>query len=493
MLGNSQFQGKTLFDYFGPLKLISTVAGSLLAAGHQLIHKFSKGFTAFKTPAEDTKITRFVKNPFLYELAKDGKKSYILGTNHVLPLSILPPTCQAIIQNTHHLFTEVLSFPDGTTEIKPLTYEELEELEMLNPEYSSDKNWFTELSVPEQKLFKHYWAQIKHYYPAKLDPTRLTARVVSSDLEMLSQKAGMDHIIELHHVRGSHSGIKSYALDDRDSPRIDDEQPSIACALKILNEKQEDLDFLTGQLNHIVLDGNVLARNQYWIRKLLDELPKLNEQALVVVGADHLGGEQGLLYLFSQAGYDIKRINQKGKFKPCLYSDPVALKAFFQDNKTKEQSMRRVNTLISKVLSDTDYSEEHEELYNLLNELQNLIPKSRTFNFREFSNITECLTYYEQNVEDLMAFTKMRESFNTKIQSLVEILLDESSPYEDEHQQEFHALMSLQKRLLDGNSLNLDLSQFKLSLLSHQDRVSQLVPLQQVCPRQAHDCMTLKL
>lgn len=493
MLGNSGFQGKVLFYYPALLNLISTVAGSLLTFGQQFINRLFKSFTAFKTPAQETKNPRMVKNPFLYELTKDGKKFYILGTNHRTPLKTLPPTCQAIIQSTHHLFKEVVNFPDGTPEIKPFTYQELEEFGMLNPEYSSGSNWFTELAISEQILFKKYWAKIKHNYPENFDPTRLTASVVSSDLSVLSQRKGMDHSIEYNHVSGNHSGTNSYALDDLDSPRTDDEEPSVTCALEILYEKHRDLGFLTGQLNHIILDENVLARNQYWMSKLLEKLPKLNEQALVVVGADHLGGEQGLLNLFLQAGYDIKRINQDGEFKPCLFSDPVALKAHFQENKAKEQAVRSVDALIDKVLNVTDYSEEHEELYNQLNDLQNVLQKSKAFKFRDFANLTDCLDYYEKSVEDLLAFTTMRESFNTTIQSLVDILLGESSPYEDEHQQEFDALLSLQNRLLDANSLSIDLSQFKLSLTGHQDRVSQLVPQQQDCDQQAHPYITSKL
>lgn len=336
------------------------------------------------------------KNPFMFKLSKDGKVFYILGTNHAIPLEVLPDSCYQIIGNTKHLYQEVHNFfpaPGGIQNYprKRLTTKDLDCLGLIMEE--SDEDWYSILSRTQKMVLNTVWQNIKEYYPVGIEISRLKITEIKSQVDLYKESHGMDSQIEKQHFDGKNKGSASYALDERSSTEdvinFPDEESLTedvikldeAVSISILKDLLSNLDFnpiqhkefYSGKLREALIEDNfnISKRNKQWERKLSSALRRQNGQILVVVGSAHLGTKDGLLANFSRLGYKVQRMSQSGVFNNCIYNNPSEMDEYYRSIEPNVKLAQEILGTLkqyrdSLLQSDTSYTKEVAKIYKKL-------------------------------------------------------------------------------------------------------------------------------
>lgn len=301
------------------------------------------------------------QNPYMFQLQKDGKTIYLLGTNHEIPLEVLPEPCLEIIENCEHLFKEVFNvFPQPGCKHSDNSYqftkEQMQYAHLLRTK--DDENWYAKLSRTEIAALQTAWKKIKQYYPNDVRPQDITITELEYRLGLHNQERGMDQHIERNHFEGKHKGKQAYMLDTGTllAHREIRESETDICSIKaLLNtvafDPENYKEFYSGDLNeHFdTSQSNCKERNQKWMRKIHSKIRTEKGQILIVVGHYHLGTEDGLLAEFVHHGYNIKRMNAHGHFENCPYSDLTEMQKIHAKGKFIQKSMQEIESDISNL------------------------------------------------------------------------------------------------------------------------------------------------
>lgn len=384
---------------------------------------------------------KITDNPFFYRLRKGAKTFYILGTNHLVPLSALPQACRDIIAKTDHLFKEVLNyFPTDTNcSISQDTQLSLADLKTLGiiDKRPKKQRWFMELTPSERSRILDFWDEIKDQYPSSINISQLKITEVYYQLNLFSQKKGMDHTIEQNHFDGQHTGKFAYALDERSEEEEEDNLLNSASigAIRYLLENQSFepssySHYYNGILNEFIIDdqSKIAERNAKWIEKTHGPLQSLEGQILIAVGCDHLGTKTGLLRHFAEQGYYIDRMNANGSFETCPYSNLKKLKAY-QNSRQKraletlkiEEQVKKINQkLLTPAVVFTDsVSQQCDELNVFLAQLEN----SSTLAISEFKLLTRQLEVHKQRYRQ----HKKTKILADRLQEVLDTLISEDN------------------------------------------------------------------
>lgn len=255
----------------------------------------------------------------LFQIKKNSKVSYILGSAHTLPLNTLP---QALIKIINQCKTLVLEFaPDNK-----LTLQNLRDIGFISPK---ENDWYQHLSkkaleILIKKLREFLKFKVEAGVSIKLSEfnPRLIPQLIDfannyeslgMDVELAKQFKGKTHDLE---------GIERYEFCDTIKPlEIDELEQYILDHEKIDNEIG---DYLNQDLRDTFPESDFLfklltKRNLRWINKIIDFHEKSDGPVLFAVGNAHLSvqGGTGILELLKEFGFEIRRFNLKGNL-PAL-------------------------------------------------------------------------------------------------------------------------------------------------------------------------------
>ena len=258
---------------------------------------------------------------------KNGGSLYLCGTIHILRDSDypLPPAFETAYQNSKEL---VLELPPGAGQSGNLTLR-MRELGTLP---ASDR---LEKLLPAADMAKvRTWAEKRGMDMALLNrfhPWFVSLMMVAVEYEALG--AGSDHGVDQHFEERAQNDSKpglgletveeQLALFSTMTPEQEQEvlQQTLAELEYVAEEyetmirawKQGDLAALQDMLfreaarHPELMDRFLTARNRAWVPRLLEILDR-GGQAMVLVGAGHLGGPEGLLALLQKAGLEAVKV-----------------------------------------------------------------------------------------------------------------------------------------------------------------------------------------
>jgi len=293
----------------------------------------------------------------MFKLTKGKTIFYILGSCHTLPLEVLHPAARSIISKTTHLFLEVIA-PNGP--VVPISHERLTVLRLLRQ--NSDVNWYPYLDESEREILNKVWECIKNTFPENIRVSQLNLNTIATAVFGYECNKGMDSQIENEFFARKTAGNEAYQLDIREPHESfsDDMECDSVESLKFRlraadYQKSDDIkDYHSGKLQEAVLDEKfeIKNRNQQWMKKLnkfLDEENNEKNTVLVVVGENHLGSEDGLLFGFLKRGYKVERMDQEGQFD--IYGNHDTLKNFYDNISPLIEIYKQLNNRINRLKS----------------------------------------------------------------------------------------------------------------------------------------------
>lgn len=277
----------------------------------------------------------------IFVLEKDGKTSYLLGTNHALPLEVLPAYYHSIIKSAKAFVTEMTE--------EPLTEKVLLDLGIITPAASeggcfswfrqclgmkaTEGDWFNRLSERAQVILEKKFKLFLSQRNAPSIPVARLAPGIGHLICMFAYDRGMDFELESFFSPKVHAldtrkdvigGLKvqfskKISLEELENVLVNDYDDNAA------SQKDTDLwfhfNYLSGSLlydpviQQLSKDKNtVIDRNEKWLPKILKYHKEL--ESLIGVGLAHLPGEEGLLNLLSRKRFKISVLNAKGELKP---------------------------------------------------------------------------------------------------------------------------------------------------------------------------------
>lgn len=257
-----------------------------------------------------------------------GKTSYIFGTHHFAPLSLLDSIkgLDAALQNADKVYGELdmqaamdpsammgmqqmIMAPADSTIDKILTAKQLADLNMAWAKYGTDE-------VPMEALYV--------LKPAGLS-TQLAALMSAKVLPDINVGQGIDNELQ---VRARKAGKQVAGLETMEFQTNMLLGDPISKQAEDLMETIEDIDAEAGKLVHLTnaylaqnykdieticaesvlknpesAEKMIISRNNNWMKQLEPEMKNTN--LLVVVGAGHLVGDKGILNQLKQAGYTV--------------------------------------------------------------------------------------------------------------------------------------------------------------------------------------------
>ncbi|HXH54859.1 MAG TPA: TraB/GumN family protein [Gammaproteobacteria bacterium] len=288
------------------------------------------------------------ENPMFFRIERDNRISYLLGTDHTAPFSILHPECQKIIKGASCGAGEVgnewggmsqdpelyrleeepvwsVNLPQNFVDfclklLKNLEFKNLsfKALAILNTAalqqlgmdaYITD--FFNENKKPIYTLDFDQEETNLTVYGESIDWIENTYKEIKSIIkEMRKLKKGQD--LNKDRLKTYESILKIYegALNSFVQHGFIKELETFDSACK---------EYLEGNLELSEDEDKIFAelgeRNYKWLPKILELHQRAQEPVVIFFGSDHLGGKYGLLNLLQESGFTIKRMNNKGIFK----------------------------------------------------------------------------------------------------------------------------------------------------------------------------------
>lgn len=269
-----------------------------------------------------------LKNPQLYELSKEGKSHFILGTIHIaLDAEKMYPEIFPLIDMSTVYISELdlktyatktsgqydegelyyKSKKDGTleTDLSPAAFKMTEDALF----YISDATFHTLKPYRAYQLLKEKYVKEE---PQTTEDEKIAIRKkIAPTLIIRKDEKSFDEQLEEYAIA---HGKKNIGLEDFKDPIVEKCEQLIAIASieeMAFKEKANPTDDFFNQAR-VKLDTCLgKERNEAWMIKLTSILAK-EDRAFIAVGMAHLlAGESTVLDLMKSEGYTIKRVQGK--------------------------------------------------------------------------------------------------------------------------------------------------------------------------------------
>ncbi len=257
-----------------------------------------------------------------------GKTSYVFGTHHFAPLSLLDSIkgLDAAMQNADKVYGELdmqaamdpsammgmqqmIMAPADSTIDKILTAKQLADLNMAWAKYGTDE-------VPMEALYMLKPAglstQLAALMSAKVLPDMNVGQGIDNELQVRARKAGKQvaglETMEFQTNMLLGDPISKQAEDLMET--IEDIDAEAGKLVRLTNaylaQNYKDIETICAESvlkNPESAEKMIISRNNNWMKLLEPEMKNTN--LLVVVGAGHLVGDKGILNQLKQAGYTV--------------------------------------------------------------------------------------------------------------------------------------------------------------------------------------------
>jgi len=269
---------------------------------------------------------------FKLQRESDGAQFHLLGTDHSLSSSVLPPTLRKKILGCHVLLMEAGT--DNDIDNQPETVIRKFPCQIESPE-DAHAGSFLSLSSYMRNFIRKEFAvtdagqlclanninnfKLWFIYAVLFDAVMRKTAAKGMDLELHSEfqradktVAGLESLCERIEVYGLPTLDKETCIERIQS--LIDEKPESLQDAAVLSEYHER--YLAGDITECLQeriedeedDDIVYKRNRTWVPNALRLLQNYKDQSVVAaVGRGHLLGQNGLLKLFADKGFTVKR------------------------------------------------------------------------------------------------------------------------------------------------------------------------------------------
>ena len=257
-----------------------------------------------------------------------GKTSYVFGTHHFAPLSLLDSIkgLDAALQNADKVYGELdmqaamdpsammgmqqmIMAPADSTIDKILTAKQLADLNMAWAKYGTDE-------VPMEALYMLKPAglstQLAALMSAKVLPDMNVGQGIDNELQVRARKAGKQ-VAGLETMEFQTNMLLGDPISKQAEDLMETIEDIVAEAGKLvrltnayLAQNYKDIETICAESvlkNPESAEKMIISRNNNWMKQLEPEMKNTN--LLVVVGAGHLVGDKGILNQLKQAGYTV--------------------------------------------------------------------------------------------------------------------------------------------------------------------------------------------
>ncbi len=255
-----------------------------------------------------------------------GKTSYVFGTHHFAPLSMLESIkgLDAALRNADKVYGELdmqaamdpsalmgmqqmMMAPADSTIDKVLTAKQLADLNMAWAKYGTDQIPLNALYVLKPAGLS---TQLAALMSAKVLPDINVGQGIDNELQVRARKAGKPvaglETMEFQTQMLLGDPISKQAEDLVET--IEDIDAEAGKLVRLTNaylaQNYKDIETICAE--SVLKDPEssekmIISRNNNWMKQLAPEMKNTN--LLVVVGAGHLVGDKGILNQLKQAGY----------------------------------------------------------------------------------------------------------------------------------------------------------------------------------------------
>ena len=257
-----------------------------------------------------------------------GKTSYIFGTHHFAPLSLLDSIkgLDDALQNADKVYGELdmqaamdpsalmgmqqmMMAPADSTIDKVLTTKQLADLNMAWAKYGTDQIPLNALYVLKPAGLS---TQLAALMSAKVLPDINVGQGIDNELQVRARKAGKPvaglETMEFQTNMLLGDPISKQAEDLVET--IEDIDAEAGKLVRLTNaylaQNYKDIETICAESvlkNPESAEKMIISRNNNWMKQLAPEMKTTN--LLVVVGAGHLVGDKGILNQLKQAGYTV--------------------------------------------------------------------------------------------------------------------------------------------------------------------------------------------
>lgn len=257
-----------------------------------------------------------------------GKTSYVFGTHHFAPLSMLDSIkgLDAALQNADKVYGELdmqaamdpsalmgmqqmMMAPADSTIDKVLTIKQLADLNMAWAKYGTDQIPLNALYVLKPAGLS---TQLAALMSAKVLPDINVGQGIDNELQVRARKAGKQvaglETMEFQTNMLLGDPISKQAEDLVET--IEDIDAEAGKLVRLTNaylaQNYKDIETICAESvlkNPESAEKMIISRNNNWMKQLAPEMKTTN--LLVVVGAGHLVGDKGILNQLKQAGYTV--------------------------------------------------------------------------------------------------------------------------------------------------------------------------------------------
>lgn len=257
-----------------------------------------------------------------------GKTSYVFGTHHFAPLSLLDSIkgLDAALQNADKVYGELdmqaamdpsalmgmqqmMMAPADSTIDKVLTTKQLADLNMAWAKYGTDQIPLNALYVLKPAGLS---TQLAALMSAKVLPDINVGQGIDNELQVRARKAGKQvaglETMEFQTNMLLGDPISKQAEDLVET--IEDIDAEAGKLVRLTNaylaQNYKDIETICAESvlkNPESAEKMIISRNNNWMKQLAPEMKNTN--LLVVVGAGHLVGDKGILNQLKQAGYTV--------------------------------------------------------------------------------------------------------------------------------------------------------------------------------------------
>lgn len=256
----------------------------------------------------------------LYEVKKDGfQTTYLYGTIHLIPdsLFLFTKKLKKIISQSDEMIFEITDFSDNETLTKMLKSGSNSFDIFTKVQQDSVLNWGAQLIDSDTASFRRIFEYLKPINLLQLPTMKaLQEHAVSVDLALMKfadekgiVKSELETVaFQLELLNDLPDSVMAEMILSAMRRSKDSDQ----LQAKLLHLYQiQDIEGLANLLNEsdetsAFLDDLIGKRNNKWLPKIIEK--SKNKSCFVAVGAGHLGGKDGLISLFQQAGFIVSPI-----------------------------------------------------------------------------------------------------------------------------------------------------------------------------------------
>ncbi|WP_198027329.1 TraB/GumN family protein [Candidatus Paracaedibacter symbiosus] len=253
--------------------------------------------------------------PFLYQISKNGKIGYVLGSCHYVPLSFFSEEFLNVITSCRNFIGEC----GGN---KPLSRVDLENSGLLINIGRREEDWFEDLDEVIKNYLTYIFKHSSKNLSKEVNIGEMTLKLAILIYKMSPQQLySMDQEIEELFPKSNVYSLEKfeqvidYMLPKFSSSVLEEWQEELYSNLRsgqgfidessknfILNYKQ---GLLVVEPDTFLDNGSIIPRNLNWMKAWHSYFDKL-DKPLFCIGAAHLFGEHGILNLLLQTGYSIE-------------------------------------------------------------------------------------------------------------------------------------------------------------------------------------------